>query len=64
MPTDHEISILADIASSGGPAAGAIGVLGLIADGYVEVVEEASRYQLIREGQCIPDDRGVGANES
>jgi hypothetical protein len=68
MPTDQQISILVDIASSGGaalPTERLVDVLELIAGGYVEAGTAAGRhYRLTVEGQGVLDERGVGANES
>lgn len=68
MPTDQQISILVDIASSGGaclPPDRLVDVLDLIAGGYVEAdATPIDRYRLTAEGQSALDERGVGANEA
>jgi hypothetical protein len=68
MPTDHQISVLIDIARSGGAGLRAerlVDVLELIANGYIEASMTAGRdYDLTAEGQGVLDDRGVDAHES
>jgi hypothetical protein len=67
MLTDHQISILVDIASSGGaalPPERLSDLVDLIAAGYVEGDEGNNLYRLTAKGQAVLDERGVGANES
>jgi hypothetical protein len=68
MPTDQQIAILVDIASSGGAGLRderRTDLMGLIASDYVEQKEGPGElYKLTSKGQSVLDDRGVGANES
>jgi hypothetical protein len=67
MPTDQQVSILVDIASSGGvslPSERLADIRALIAGGYVETAAAGPRYRLTAAGQGVLDARGVGANES
>jgi hypothetical protein len=68
MPTDQQISLLVDIASSGGAALRPerlSELVDLIAADYVEGDPgPGERYRLTAKGQGVLDDRGVGANES
>jgi hypothetical protein len=68
MPTDQQISILVDIASSGGvglPRERLTDLMDLVAAGFVEGSDEpVAPYKLTARGQTALDDRGVGANEA
>jgi DNA-binding PadR family transcriptional regulator len=70
MATDEQISVMCDIASSGGADLSASKIAALraiVADGLIEPTakdETIERYKLTSKGQKLLDDRGVGANES
>lgn len=68
MPTDQQISIMCDVARSGGadlPREHLAELLALISDDYVEGSDcFADQYQLTSKGQALLDERGVGANEA
>jgi hypothetical protein len=68
MPTDQQISILVDIAGSGGarlPRERLTDLMDLVAAGFVEGSDEAgTSYRLTAQGQRLLDDRGVGAGEA
>ena len=68
MPTDQQISIMCDIAASGGAgfaANRARDLVELVAAGYIERDRGlANLYKLTAKGQNALDERGVGANEA
>jgi hypothetical protein len=68
MFTDQQISVLVDVASSGGarvPPDRLVVLLGLIVDDYVDSAPGTlDRYKLTAKGQAALDERGVGANKS
>jgi hypothetical protein len=68
IPTDQQISIMDDVARSGGadmPREHLADLLALISDDFVEGSDcSADQYQLTSKGPALLNERGVGVNEA